>query len=77
MIFILYPKELKLSSRKQYKYTKGPQGRVVLSSTLPVVSMTFDEVGVPAPPIDLADLLQPLTFQWSILYVWQYSQLLI
>ena len=49
MIFIYNPKELKLSSRKQYKSAKGPQlGGVVLSSALPVVSktcMTFDEVG--------------------------------
>ena len=46
MIFYIYnPKELKLSSRKRYKYAKGPQlGGVVLSSA-PVVSMTFDEVG--------------------------------
>ena len=49
MIFIYNPKELKLSSRKQYKYANGPQlGGVVLSSALPVVSMTFDEVGAPA-----------------------------
>ena len=40
---------MKLSSRKQYKQAKGPQlGRVVLSSALPVVSMTFHEVGAPA-----------------------------
>ena len=52
MIFIHNPKELKLSSRKQYKKAKGAQlGGVVLSSALPVVSMTcmiFDEVGAPA-----------------------------
>ena len=76
MIFVYNPKELKLSSRKQYKLAKGPQlGGVVLSSALPVVSMTFEEVGAPARY--LAGLLQPLTFQWSILYLWQYSQLLI
>ena len=38
-----------MSSRKQYKYAKGPQsGGVVLSSALPAVSMTFDEVGAPS-----------------------------
>ena len=43
MIFIYNPKELKLSLRKQYKQAKGPQiGRVVLSSALAVVSMTFN-----------------------------------
>ena len=45
MILIYNPKELKLSSRKQYKQSKGPQlGGVFLSSALPVVSMTLDEV---------------------------------
>ena len=37
--------------------------------------MTFDEVGLLR--VYLAGLLQPLTFQWSILYLWQYSELLI
>ena len=65
MIFIYNPKELKLSSRKQCKYAKGPQlGGAVLSSALPVVimtCMTFDEVW--APRVYLAGLLQPLTFR--------------
>ena len=40
---------MKLSPRKQYKYAKGPRlGRIVLCSALPVVSMTFHEVGAPA-----------------------------
>ena len=48
------------------------------SSPVQVVSMTcmtFDEVGLLR--VYLAGLLQPLTFQWSILYLWQYSELLI
>ena len=49
MIFIYNPKELKLSSRKQYKEAKGPQlGGVVLSSVVSMTCMTFDEVGAPA-----------------------------
>ena len=52
MIFIYNPKELKLSSRKQYKLAKAPHlGGVVLSSALPIVSLTcktFNEVRAPA-----------------------------
>ena len=75
-IFIYNPKELKLSSRNQYKQAKGPQlGRVVLSSALAVVSMTFNEVGAPAclsgGPSTSTNI--PV----SVLYLWQYSQLLI
>ena len=49
MIFIYNPKELKLSSRKQYKQAKGSQlGGVVLSIVVSMTCMTFDEVGAPA-----------------------------
>ena len=54
MIFIYNAKELKLSSKKQYNYANRPQlGRVVLSSTLPVVSMTFKVPGGPSPATNI------------------------
>ena len=76
MIFVYTPKEWKLTSRKLYKQAKGPQlVEVVLSSALPFVLMPFDEVGT---PVSLSGcFLLPLTFQWFILYLWQYSQRLI
>ena len=57
MIFIYNPKELKLSSRKQYKSAKGPQlgGLFIASCEFDQYDqydqydhMTFDEVGAPA-----------------------------
>ena len=49
------------------------------SGPVQVVSMTcmtFDEVGAPAR-LSGGPSPEPLTFQWSILYLWQYSELLI
>ena len=45
------------------------------SGPVQVVSMSFDEVGAPARLS--GGPFPATTFQWSILYLWQYSELLI
>ena len=51
-------------------------GRRKKIKTRKMAATTHDEVGAPTR-LSVVGLLQPLTFQFSILYLWQYSQVLI